>query len=124
MEIGLAFQLTDDLLDIVGDPAVTGKPIGNDIRDGKATLPVLLALDSLPKPEQIRFHAMIEKRNLTSEETEAICETIRSTGAIQMTRDQARNYAERAASRLDGLRNSTAADNLALVASQIIDRMS
>src|SRR5579871_1896917 len=43
--LGMAFQIADDLLDYTGDPLITGKPRGSDLKDGRATLPLLLALD-------------------------------------------------------------------------------
>ena len=43
--VGIAFQLIDDLIGIIGDPKVTGKAVGNDIREGKNTYPILLALN-------------------------------------------------------------------------------
>src|SRR5207237_5049012 len=46
--IGLAFQVSDDLLDVVGHPALTGKPRGIDLRDGNPSLPIVLALRSDP----------------------------------------------------------------------------
>jgi len=53
LNLGIAFQITDDILDITGDPAKTGKPVGSDLRDGKFTLPVLLALQNLPEAQAI-----------------------------------------------------------------------
>jgi geranylgeranyl pyrophosphate synthase len=50
--IGMAFQIKDDIMDIVSDPGRLGKPAGNDIKEGKATLPLLLALNSAPKKER------------------------------------------------------------------------
>ncbi len=123
MELGLAFQLTDDLLDIIGDPAVTGKPVGNDIKDGKVTLPVLLALDSMDEPEQIRLRAAIKEDILPIDEIERIIELIKRTGAVEMTRDRARSCVERAVSSLDGLADSTAKESLKAIAGQIINRI-
>ncbi|MFG2602502.1 polyprenyl synthetase family protein [Streptomyces sp. NPDC048514] len=56
--LGVAFQLVDDVLGMWGDPAVTGKPVGGDLREGKKTFPVLAALDS-PAPAARRLHALL-----------------------------------------------------------------
>lgn len=123
MELGMAFQLTDDLLDVVGDPEVTGKPVGSDIRDGKFTLPVLLAIENMPEPEQIQVCAMIERDNLAQQDIDSLCDRIVATGAVEMARDHARSYAERAVSRLEALPASSHRDTLASLAVQITNRI-
>jgi len=124
MELGMAFQLTDDLLDIVGEPGITGKAIGSDLRDGKVTLPVILALDSMTEPERARTRALIEKDDLSSEALEGLCSSIRATEAPEMARDCARTYAERATALLAKLPPSSARDGLGLLASEMIYRIS
>jgi geranylgeranyl pyrophosphate synthase len=123
MELGFAFQLTDDLLDIIGDPTVTGKPVGNDLRDGKFTLPLLLAMDGMEESGQVRLRAAVKQENLSSEEIQRVIELIDGTGAIEMTRDRARSCVERASLALDSLSSSPATENLKMIAEQIIDRI-
>ena len=51
----MAFQLADDLLDYIGDPEITGKPRGSDLRDGRATMPFLLALQEHSRRNATNF---------------------------------------------------------------------
>jgi len=124
IHLGMAFQLTDDLLDIVGDPATTGKPVGSDLREGKVTLPVLLALDRMPEAERASTCTMIETDELSPEEIETLCEEVRATGALDTARDHASAYAERAVAALAKLPPSPARGSLASLASQLIYRVS
>ncbi|MFJ1735198.1 polyprenyl synthetase family protein [Streptomyces sp. NPDC088254] len=59
--LGVAFQIVDDMLGIWGDPAVTGKPVHGDLREGKKTFPILAALAS-PTPEARRLARLLESR--------------------------------------------------------------
>lgn len=122
-EIGLAFQLTDDLLDIVGDPEITGKPVGSDLRDGSATLPVILALDCMAEEDCTRVRSVIARDDVTAEEAEDLCAVLRGNQAIDMTRDLARTHAERACRALENVPPSPALDTMASLASQIIYRV-
>jgi octaprenyl-diphosphate synthase len=124
MELGLAFQLTDDLLDVTGKPEITGKPVGSDLKEGKVTLPVLLALDKMPEPERMRACSLIESSEITEEQVTELCKAICSNGAVSMTRDQAKDFTERAVAALDRLPQSNASEGLAALASQIIYRIS
>lgn len=123
MELGLAFQLTDDLLDIVGDPEITGKPVGSDFREGNITMPMLLALDSITEADRLRACTLIERDDITTEQLNDLCRMIHSTKAVEMTRDRARSYAEHAESLLDVLPPSAAKDALTELTSQIIYRI-
>lgn len=123
MEIGLAFQLTDDILDIAGDSDITGKPVGSDLRDGKVTLPVLLALDSMTESERTFATTFIERDDLTPSELEGLCMAIRVSEGIEKARDRARTYIEQATARLELLPPSPAKDDLSKLAAEIIDRI-
>lgn len=58
---GVAFQITDDTLDLVGDPGLLGKPIGSDVGAGKITLPVIAALRNAPGPDRERLIDMLQR---------------------------------------------------------------
>lgn len=124
MELGLAFQLTDDILDIAGDPKVTGKQIGGDLREGKVTLPVLLALDLLPDSDKTGVCEGIETGCLTDQEVESLCAMINSTQAVDMARDQARTCVEKAIFSLNALPSSPSKEHLTSLATQIVFRLS
>ncbi len=89
-EIGLAFQLLDDVLDVTGPPERTGKARGTDLLDGTVTLPLILARRLDPGLESI------ELRGLDQVEAEAICDRIAATDALDQVRERARQGIERA----------------------------
>jgi geranylgeranyl pyrophosphate synthase len=89
-EIGLAFQLLDDVLDVTGPPERTGKARGTDLLDGTVTLPLILARRVDPALEGV------ELRGLDQTAAEAICDRIAGTGALEEVRARARDGTERA----------------------------
>jgi len=89
-EIGLAFQLLDDVLDITGPPDRTGKARGTDLLDGTVTLPLILAR------ERDRGLAALELRKLDGAAAEHVCDRITATGALSEVRADARARVARA----------------------------
>jgi geranylgeranyl pyrophosphate synthase len=89
-EVGLAFQLLDDVLDVTGPPERTGKARGTDLLDGTVTLPLILARRVDPALEGV------ELRGLDQTAAEAICDRIAGTGALEEVRARARDGTERA----------------------------
>jgi geranylgeranyl pyrophosphate synthase len=89
-EIGLAFQLLDDVLDVTGPPERTGKARGTDLLDGTVTLPLILARRLDPGLESA------ELRGLDQAGAEAICDRIAATDALNQVRERAKEGIERA----------------------------
>ena len=107
MNLGIAFQLTDDALDYDADPKVTGKPVGGDLREGKLTLPLILFLEKLPESERIGLMQEISTTAAASAMEEPrileILENVRAAGCVDQTRNRASEYVRKAASSLTGL---------------------
>jgi len=110
--LGMAFQIADDMLDYTGTEDVTGKPTGHDLRERKVTLPLVGALeraDDAEVREIRRFFTLVEP---TDEEIERIVSLVRDRGGIEYARGRADDYASRAAEALEGLQEGPALDAL------------
>jgi geranylgeranyl pyrophosphate synthase len=90
LEIGLAFQLLDDVLDVTGPPERTGKARGTDLLDGTVTLPLILAR------EEDEGLAEVDLQALDPEAAEALCDRIAASGATERVRERGREHAEAA----------------------------
>ncbi len=82
-EIGLAFQLLDDVLDVAGPPERTGKARGTDLLDGTVTLPLIAAIKSDPGIREVDLHG------LDADSAESLCDRIAATGALDRVRTRA-----------------------------------
>jgi heptaprenyl diphosphate synthase len=103
--LGLAFQLSDDLLDISSDSADSGKTPGTDLREGVATLPVLYALSSSDSdPAATRLRQILADGPVTDDDLHAeALELLRESAALKKARETVRGYAEQARRQLEGL---------------------
>jgi len=94
--LGIAFQITDDLIGVMGDPKITKKPVGNDLREGKKSLPILMAIkSSRGKNNKIILKAFGNPKASKIDLKKAV-EVIRSLGIEETVRNQAEKYAEQA----------------------------
>jgi geranylgeranyl pyrophosphate synthase len=118
-EIGLAFQLLDDVLDVTGPPERTGKARGTDLLDGTVTLPLILAR------ERDQRLARLSLRGLDAEGAEAVCDRIAATGVLDQVRAGARRRVELAKRALEGSSlDSAQRQLLELVADGVVERYS
>ena len=94
--LGIAFQLTDDVIDYASDSATMGKGVGDDFRDGKMTLPVILAYARGNSDEREFWRTAIAGDRVGDEDLAHAVQLLRSTGALSDTLEQARHYGRRA----------------------------
>ena len=120
LDLGYAFQIADDVLDYVSDADTLGKNIGDDLAEGKPTLPVIHAIAHGTPEQSASLRRAIESGGLDS--LDNIVAAIHDSGAIDYARDKARAYATSARSALDALPASPARDALAVLADYSVDR--
>ena len=96
MHLGTAFQLIDDVLDYSGDHAETGKNLGDDLAEGKATLPLIYAMRHGTPEQSAVIRAAVERGGL--DEFAPVLVAVRETGALDYARRQAEGEADRAIS--------------------------
>jgi geranylgeranyl pyrophosphate synthase len=95
-QLGLAFQLTDDILDFVSDEQTLGKPVLSDLREGTLTLPAMHALAVGGGEAGRRLEAVIEDGGFDRVPAERVLELVRDTGGLDEARERAREAATRA----------------------------
>ena len=118
--LGTAFQLIDDVLDYEGDPHALGKNVGDDLREGKTTLPLLIAMDRGTADQRDLIRHAIEHGAL--DRLADIIEIVRATGALEATREAARIEAKRARDCLSLLPRNRWRDSLLEFAAQSAER--
>jgi heptaprenyl diphosphate synthase len=124
--MGIAFQLSDDLLDIASDSTQSGKTPGTDLREGVPTLPVLYALASDDRaPNEVRLRTILSAGPVTDPDLH--CEALgllRQSDALKRARETVRGYAEQARTQLAGLPDVSARSALESLCDFIADRTS
>ena len=120
LNLGFAFQIADDVLDYVSDAGTLGKNIGDDLAEGKATLPLIYAIERAPQAQAASLRRAIETGGLDS--LDNIVAAIRDSGAIERTRARAQQYADAAREALSELPPSPARDALLVLADYALRR--
>jgi len=120
--LGVAFQLIDDLLDLTGDESLTGKSIGIDLREGKVTYPLIVALERDPVLGRTLERLMAENDETEAPTVQEIIATLYRTNSIDDCRTMARHRAERAVQCLAHLPPNDATQALKSVAIAAVER--
>ena len=121
--VGLAFQIRDDVLDLVADAETFGKPVGMDVEKGKMTLPLIHHLKAMPPDDRPPFEDLIHRSNrVTGAGRRQLVEDLESTGSISYAEDVARGLLVSARGELSGLAASSARDALLAIAEASVER--
>ncbi|HEY4913119.1 MAG TPA: polyprenyl synthetase family protein [Candidatus Dormibacteraeota bacterium] len=119
--VGLAFQIADDVLDYMGSEGEVGKPIGHDIAEGFATLPLLLAMKDKVRAERLET-VLRDGRKLSADEARRVVEEVRAGGGAEQATDVAREYASAARAQLDAIPACDARTALAALTDYVVTR--
>ena len=113
--LGIAFQITDDLIGVMGDPKITKKPVGNDLREGKKSLPILMAIKSAKGNNKKIILKAFGNSKISSKDLNKAVEVIRSLGIEESVRKQALKYAEKAEKSLEKYSGSAKTELISLL---------
>jgi octaprenyl-diphosphate synthase len=122
MNLGTAFQLTDDVLDFTSTDSMLGKPAGNDLREGKVTLPLIYLVERGRSEYLHLIRTIIQERGYQQVDRTAFVRVLQIEGVLERARDKARDYAARAQASLDVLPDSIYRQALAAVTQFSIER--
>ena len=120
LNLGFAFQIADDVLDYVSDAGTLGKNIGDDLAEGKVTLPLIYALERFDPAQAAPIRHAIETGGLDA--LDGILAAIRDSGAVKRASTRAQGYADAAKAALSTLPHSAARDALAALADYALQR--
>ena len=104
--LGIAFQITDDLIGVMGDSKITKKPVGNDLREGKKSLPILLAINKAKREDKKIILDSFGNPKTTKKDLEKAIKIIRTLGIEETVRNTALKYAEKAKKSLENYSGS------------------
>ena len=120
LALGYAFQIADDVLDYASDAATMGKNLGDDLAEGKATLPLIHAIRHSDTATAERLRAIVQEGDAGA--MPEVLSAIRATGGLDYSRERARHYAAMAEQALDGLPESDALAALRGLARYAVER--
>lgn len=119
--LGVAFQLMDDLLDFTGDAEALGKPVGGDLREGKVTLPIIRLLSASPEARPLIARIAAE-RHATRDQWAEVTHLLRHTGALEYARARAEEHALTARRQLSAFPVNAEREALEALADYVLNR--
>jgi octaprenyl-diphosphate synthase len=119
--LGLCFQIKDDTFDYYNDPAI-GKPTGNDLREGKVTLPLIYALSKEDAEEHDEMNRLVHKEVLTTDEIERLIEFAKANGGIDYAYNEMKKLRDEAEQELEVYGDGDTIDSLKAIFNFVIER--
>ncbi|MDR1381649.1 MAG: polyprenyl synthetase family protein [Tannerella sp.] len=120
--LGYCFQIKDDIFDYYDDLNI-GKPTGNDIREGKITLPLLHALQTAPEKESAHYMEIISRQDFTPTNVAALITFAKRQGGIEYAENRLREYKQKAVEIINSFPESDARNSLLLLADYFAERI-
>ena len=122
--LGISYQLIDDALDLLGDSSKMGKHTMEDIKEGKVTLPMLIALDKAPYKDKKAILKILQKKNFDRKNLDILYNFVLENNAVEETLQSASNYSSKAILAIESLNESKYKDSLIALAKENIVRVS
>lgn len=123
LNMGIAFQMIDDLLDYSSSEAELGKPVGKDFKEGKITLPLICAISDMKETDSKRFEALLLNGSEHEEDYLDLVNIVRNSGGIEKTKTRTNGYIEKAAKHLIDFPASENRDNLLSLNEYLLERL-
>jgi octaprenyl-diphosphate synthase len=120
--LGMAFQLIDDILDFTSRESVLGKPVGNDLREGKVTLPLIYALEQASADERTAIQTVLDDGSYDRVPFPHVFRMVENYGGIERTRQRARQFTSKATELLSTFPDSPARRALQAATGLVADR--
>jgi octaprenyl-diphosphate synthase len=120
LNLGIAFQLIDDVLDYSGDPAEMGKNLGDDLAEGKPTLPLIRTMQVGTAEQAERVRRAIEQKDAS--QLEQIARDVKACGALDYTYEMAVSYSDKALQNLANINNNAHTEQMARLAKLAVER--
>ncbi len=120
--LGMAFQLVDDILDFTSKEIILGKPVGNDLAEGKVTLPLLYALKETTREETRQIDTILKDRNYDRVPFTTVLEIIEKYNGVEKAHERARHFTDRAREIIEEFPDSPYRKAVLNVADIITDR--
>jgi octaprenyl-diphosphate synthase len=123
-KVGIAFQIVDDLLDFLGDEKVTGKGSGNDLKEGKVTLPLIIALKNAPKTKKSKILEVVGEEEIGDGHWKEVTTFVDSYGGFEYSREKAKEFGGRARNILSDFDPSPIREALNYAVDYVVERNS
>jgi octaprenyl-diphosphate synthase len=120
--LGMAFQLIDDVLDFTARENVLGKPVGGDLREGKVTLPVIYALQTCTASERQLIEQVVGERSYSQASFDSVLSILERSGGIDRARERAATFSDKARTAIHSFPESPYQRALATVTELVTDR--
>lgn len=120
--LGIAFQMVDDLLDYSQDTTAIGKKVGADLKEGKLTLPVIYSLKSADAKDRIQMEKIIKNKDFSMEDFETLIAIMKKCGGQTYTQKVAQKYVKNAKNALETFKHSTTKEILLTIADYTLAR--
>jgi octaprenyl-diphosphate synthase len=122
LNVGMAFQITDDCLDLIGSEETMGKPRGRDLIGGKITLPLIYTFQRIPKAEKDRIQNVIQERTLSDDDLPWILERMKETDGLGDALESAKSFVKTSKESLKIIPDSETKETLLKLADFTVER--
>lgn len=123
LNMGIAFQIVDDLLDYSSSEQEVGKPVGKDFREGKITLPLIYSIPNMEENQAKRFEALLINGSDNEVDYDELINVVRESGNIEKTKERAQEYVNDAAKYIKDFPTSPYRDELLSLNDYMLERL-